>query len=65
MKEPEGNKAVQPSQSKEKVVKVRINKNRAITGVGKAGAIVPMTETLAKKYASEGYVTILTEEEHG
>lgn len=42
-----------------KKVKVMINKNRAMAGIGKAGDVVEMTEALAKQYESDGYVTIL------
>jgi len=54
-------KNFRPSFNK-KVVKVRINQNRAISGVGKAGDVVEMTEQDAEKYAQMGFVTILNKE---
>jgi len=59
MQEPKENKEQQPSANKK--VKVKINRNRRITGVGKSGDVVEMTEATAKKYQQEGYVTILEE----
>lgn len=62
MEEPKENKAITPSFNK-KMVKVKINQNRAIKGVGKAGDEVEMTEQDAEKYEQSGYVTILMKKE--
>lgn len=62
MEEPKKNKAITPSFNK-KMVKVKINQNRAITGVGKAGDEIEMTEQDAEKYEQSGYVTILVKKE--
>lgn len=62
MEEPKENKAITPSFNK-KMVKVKINQNRAITGVGKAGDEIEMTEQDAEKYEQSGYVTILMKKE--
>lgn len=61
MQDPKDNKVFSPTQNKTKTVKVKINKNREITGVGKAGDVVPMDEATAKNYERDGYVTILKE----
>lgn len=67
MEEPKQNKSMNLSPASPKgeepkrKVKVRINTNREIAGVGKAGDVVSMDEAVAKKYESEGYVTILKE----
>ena len=61
MEYPKVNKVFNPMQNKTKTVKVKIKKNREITGVGKAGDVVPMDEATAKKYERDGYVTILKE----
>lgn len=62
MEEPKQNKAVTPPSNKTMMVKVKINQNRAIKGVGKAGDVVEMTEALAKQYEKDGFVTILKKE---
>lgn len=61
MEEPKDNKIFTPSLNKAKTVKVKINKNREITGVGKAGDVVSMDAAVAKIYERDGYVTILKE----
>lgn len=61
MQEPKENKVFTPTTNKAKTVKVKINKNREITGVGKAGDVVTMDESVAKIYERDGYVTILKE----
>jgi len=61
MEEPKENKVFEPVLNKAKTVKVKINKNREITGVGKAGDVVSIDEAIAKKYERDGYVTILKE----
>lgn len=61
MEEEKDNKIFTPTQNKAKTVKVKINKNREITGVGKAGDVVSMDEAVAKIYERDGYVTILKE----
>ena len=61
MEEPKDNKIFTPALNKAKTVKVKINKNREITGVGKAGDVVTMDEAVAKIYQRDGYVTILKE----
>jgi hypothetical protein len=57
--QPKENKAVSPAMNKSRMVKVRINPKRAITGVGKAGDVVEMDEFAAKQYERDGFVTIL------
>jgi hypothetical protein len=60
MQDPIENKAVGTGQNKaEKTVKVQIKPKRAIAGLGKAGDVVEMAESVAKRYEREGYVTIL------
>lgn len=61
MEDPKDNKVFEPVFNKAKTVKVKINKNREITGVGKAGDVVTMDEAVAKIYQRDGYVTILKE----
>lgn len=55
------NKSIRPSFNK-KMVKVKINPNRAIKDVGKADDIVEMTKQDAEKYEQMGFVTILKEQ---
>lgn len=62
MEEPKQNKAVTPPSNKTMMVKVKINQNRAIKGVGKAGDVVEMAEAIAKQYEKDGFVTILKKE---
>lgn len=59
METPKEDKAVKPAENKK--VKVKINQGRAITGVGKAGDVVEMTEAAAKQYVRDGYVTLVKE----
>jgi hypothetical protein len=54
-------KPEKPKPSSEKKVKVKISQGRAIKGVGKAGDVVQMDESVAQQYVRDGFVTIVKE----
>lgn len=54
-------KTEKPKPSSGKKLKVKINQGRAIKGVGTAGDVVQMDESVALQYARDGFVTIVKE----
>lgn len=60
------NKARWPSENKseEKMVKIKINPNRAIAGIGKAGDVVEVGELVAKNFVGQGLATIISSAIH-
>jgi hypothetical protein len=49
------NKVMQPMPNKAVTVKIKIKENRAITGVGKAGDVIEVSELAAKNFVSLGF----------
>lgn len=60
MEEPKVNKSWAPS--KNKTVKIKINANRAISGLGKAGDVVEVSELVADNFVAQGLATIIKKE---
>lgn len=58
------NKAVQPAENKgvASMVWIRINENRAIMGLGKAGDEVQVSELVAKNFVAQGLAAIINKE---
>lgn len=60
MEEPKNNKAVQPP-SENKMVKIKINADRAIPSVGAAGEVVEVSELVAMNFVAQKFATIVEE----
>ena len=56
-KKPPGNKA-----NNEKLVRIKINHNRAIAGLGKAGEEYEVSELVANNFVAQGLATIIEKE---
>ncbi len=62
MKEESENKGFRPSSNKgQTMVKVKINHNREIKGVGKSDEVVMVAELDARMYVTAGLATIVKE----
>ena len=62
MEDPKANKAMQsPPSNKAAMVKIKINPNRAIAGIGKAGEVIEVSELVAKNFVAQGLATIIEE----
>jgi hypothetical protein len=62
------NKSFQSSNNKEegKLVTIKINHNRAIAGIGKAGDEVEVSQLVANNFVAQGLATIIEKEsKHG
>lgn len=67
MEDAKKNKSVKPKLNKTPwntggLVKIKINANRAIAGLGKAGDVVEVSELVAKNFVSQGFATIVEKE---
>ncbi len=60
MEKDKRNKKIEPPSNK--MVKIQVNPDKTIPGVGKAGDIVNVSELVARNFVSQGLATILEKE---
>lgn len=60
MEKEKNNKSMTPSSNK--MVTIKINKDRAIAGIGKAGDVVEVSELVAMNFIGQGLASIVEKE---